>query len=135
MMPSAYILMDEFPLTANGKIDKKALPEPDGTLLQAEYVAPETETEKVLVSIWAKLLKVEEDKLSVTANFFELGGHSLLLIKMITQIKHLLLLEPQIKTVFGVKNILELADYIENGLLINESNKKLKNIEIESGWI
>ncbi|KKE85739.1 non-ribosomal peptide synthetase, partial [Pseudoalteromonas luteoviolacea] len=83
MVPSILVVVNEWPLTPNGKVDRKALPEPDASVLQKEYVAPTTQTEKTLVEIWSELLNVNADKLSVTANFFELGGHSLLIMKLI----------------------------------------------------
>ncbi|HEX9984879.1 MAG TPA: non-ribosomal peptide synthase/polyketide synthase [Thermoanaerobaculia bacterium] len=74
MVPAAFVVLDAFPLTSNGKIDKKALPEPQR---QAQsYAAPATATEERLAAIWQQILKL--DAVSVTANFFELGGHSLL---------------------------------------------------------
>ncbi|MBV1952773.1 MAG: amino acid adenylation domain-containing protein, partial [Cycloclasticus sp.] len=85
MVPSNFVILEAFPLTANGKVDKKALPAPDGTLLQGEYVAPESETEKTLAKIWAKLLKLDEASISVTANFFELGGDSILSIQVVSR--------------------------------------------------
>ncbi|WP_261595546.1 non-ribosomal peptide synthetase, partial [Pseudoalteromonas holothuriae] len=77
MVPSAFVAMAALPLTANGKVDYKALPAPDGdAYAQVQYVAPETETQRVLVSIWADLLSLKEEDISITANFFALGGHS-----------------------------------------------------------
>ncbi|KNC65376.1 hypothetical protein AC626_23485 [Pseudoalteromonas rubra] len=78
MVPQTYICIEQWPLTANGKIDKRALPQPDRLAQQAVYVAPANSTEQALVTIWGALLGLETDSLSVTANFFALGGHSLL---------------------------------------------------------
>ena len=85
MVPSAFVVLDSLPLTANGKVDKQALPAPDGTLLQGDYVAPTTETEKTLAGIWAALLRLDVETLSVTANFFELGGDSILSIQAVSR--------------------------------------------------
>ncbi|MGD2088537.1 MAG: condensation domain-containing protein [Candidatus Aminicenantes bacterium] len=76
MVPSYFVRMEKLPLTANGKIDGKALPEPaleDGE----EYIAPANAIEKKLVRIWADILALETNVISTNANFFEIGGHSL----------------------------------------------------------
>jgi acyl carrier protein len=71
----------EMPLTPNGKIDRSALPAPDGERpdLEAAYAAPETEAEKIIAGIWQEVLGV--DKVGVNDNFFDLGGHSLQMIQ------------------------------------------------------
>lgn len=86
MIPSYFIKIDQIPLTPNGKIDKKALPEPSlNALVSSEYVAPENETEERLAEIWQKILGVE--RVGTGDNFFEIGGNSILLIQMHTQIE------------------------------------------------
>jgi acyl carrier protein len=115
MMPSAFVLLNKFPLTANGKIDKQALPAPDGSNVLGEYVAPESETEKALVSIWAKLLKLDADSISVKSNFFELGGHSLLAVRLVSEIRTQLHQELSVKVVFESSTIQELAKQIDSG--------------------
>jgi FkbM family methyltransferase len=81
MWPSAYVVLGALPLTPNGKIDRKALPAPDGrrTAPRAAYVAPENETQRVLVEVWRELLRVDE--IGIHDNFFEAGGNSLLLVE------------------------------------------------------
>jgi amino acid adenylation domain-containing protein len=83
MVPRIIMVVEEWPLTPNGKVDRKALPAPDGSTLQGEYFAPETETEQVLVAIWAELLNIDVESVSIKANFFELGGHSLLTVRLL----------------------------------------------------
>lgn len=82
LLPSAYVCLDKFPLNPNGKIDRKALPEPQQSL--RVYVAPESQTEKELAKIWQQVLLVE--KISRYDNFFELGGSSLLAVQLISKI-------------------------------------------------
>jgi natural product biosynthesis luciferase-like monooxygenase protein len=79
MVPSAFMTMNELPLTANGKIDRKSLPAPDVAYrnLNAEPVAPRTKKERVIAEIWQQVLKI--DRAGVHDNFFDLGGHSLLM--------------------------------------------------------
>ena len=83
MVPTAYVLLDAFPTTPNGKVDRKALPQPDSSGLEsgAPYVAPRNKTESVLVEIWSEVLGVE--KVGINDNFFELGGHSLLTLQVL----------------------------------------------------
>ncbi|MBL4671762.1 MAG: amino acid adenylation domain-containing protein, partial [Arenicella sp.] len=118
-VPSLFMLLSEIPLTANGKVDRKGLPEPDASLGQAEYLAPSTEVEKKLCEIWQQLLGVEQ--VGVTDNFFELGGHSLLAIKMIPPIREALsntnnrrqpLRRFSISIVFRYPTITELLAYL-----------------------
>lgn len=82
MIPSAILTLDTLPLTANGKIDRRALPDPDETDLDLEiYVAPKDETERRIAAVWSQLLRVSQ--VGRSANFFSLGGHSLLVIRAI----------------------------------------------------
>ncbi len=76
MTPSYFVTLDKMPLTTSGKIDLRALPEPR---LESGfgYTAPRDEVEEKLVGLWAEVLGIEENKISIDANFFELGGHSL----------------------------------------------------------
>ena len=87
MVPAYFVFLDSFPLTQNGKIDRKALPAPSykDTLAAQEFVAPRTETEKKLAAIWMELLKVE--RIGIHDDFFDLGGDSLLAIKVMLQIR------------------------------------------------
>ncbi|WP_281560272.1 non-ribosomal peptide synthetase [Thalassomonas sp. RHCl1] len=87
MLPSVFISLKEWPLTPNGKVNRKALPEPDHAHLAQNYQAPESEGEKALAAIWSSLLPVDEQVLGLKANFFELGGHSLLSVRLIAEIK------------------------------------------------
>ncbi|HYW06554.1 MAG TPA: AMP-binding protein, partial [Longimicrobium sp.] len=82
MVPAAYVRLDALPLTANGKIDRRALPAPDTAAYAArEYEAPTGEAERVLAGLWQELLGVE--RVGRWDNFFELGGHSLLVVTLI----------------------------------------------------
>jgi amino acid adenylation domain-containing protein len=82
MIPSAFILLDRMPLTPNGKVDRKALPAPDGArpLLESVYVPPQTGMEMMISDAWCKALRLE--RVGVHDNFFDLGGHSLLMLRV-----------------------------------------------------
>ncbi|MDW6002056.1 non-ribosomal peptide synthetase [Vibrio mangrovi] len=84
MVPVAYVLLDEMPLTPNGKVNRKALPEPDEhSVVRREYEAPVGDAEMQLADIWSSLLGVE--RVGRYDNFFELGGHSLLAVRMVSE--------------------------------------------------
>jgi amino acid adenylation domain-containing protein len=77
MVPSYFIQVERIPLTPNGKLDRKALPEPDPGASDAEYTAPRNDVEKKLVELWREILGIEKDRIGIDCNFFESGGHSL----------------------------------------------------------
>lgn len=77
MVPSALLRLGFMPMTSSGKVDKKALPLPDFSAFRAEYIAPETDAEKVLCAAFARALKLPEDQVGSLDDFFELGGDSL----------------------------------------------------------
>jgi len=87
MVPSIFVMLDELPLTANGKIDRKALPAPELTRpdLQAGYVPPSSNLEQRIAAIWQQILNIE--KAGVHDNFFDLGGHSLLMAQVHNQLE------------------------------------------------
>ena len=86
MVPSAFVVLDEFPLTGNGKVNKNALPAPEGgTGASSAYIEPRNETESALANIWSSVLGV--DKVGVADNFFDIGGHSLLATQVVSRIR------------------------------------------------
>lgn len=128
MVPSVFVMVAQWPLTANGKINKKALPEPDIDLLQDSYVAPESRTEHLLTEIWGKLLHLEPSTISVTANFFEVGGHSLLAIRLINDIRSALNLKIELFTIRDIFSSELLRDLAKNIDLIvfKEKQEQIK---------
>jgi len=109
MIPAVFIPMAEFRLTPNGKVDRKALPTPDGSrpVLEREFVAPRTETEKVLAQIWSDVLGVS--KIGIHDNFFELRGHSLLATTVISRIRAAFSVELPLRYVFEAPTVARLA--------------------------
>lgn len=85
MVPAHVLFLAELPLTGNGKLDRKALPQPGASLLQGEYVAPQTTLEQQIAAIWADVLKLE--RVGLNENFFELGGHSLLATQVMARLQ------------------------------------------------
>jgi acyl-CoA synthetase (AMP-forming)/AMP-acid ligase II/acyl carrier protein len=112
MVPALWVELEKLPLSPNGKVDRKALPEVDGMEQSShEYVAPRNETEQKLAEIWQELLGVE--KVGIHDNFFELGGHSILLIKMVSLIKKRFMLVVPIQVLFQFTTISDLSNYFE----------------------
>jgi amino acid adenylation domain-containing protein len=109
MTPSAFVQMEKFPLTPNGKVDRKALPAPslEDFEAQSEYVAPRDETERKLVHLWEETLGVSP--ISVTANFFELGGRSMLAARLFTKILRTFGKELPLSTLFRSPTVEQLA--------------------------
>ena len=129
MVPSVLVELDRLPLTANGKIDRKGLPEP-GVQPSAgsSYVAAGSEVERVLSEIWSELLGVE--RVGVTDNFFELGGHSLLTMRMISYVKRKFMLSIPIHVMFQLPSISELSKYIELSLNMNAVEENITTFDL-----
>ncbi len=86
MVPSAFVRLDEFPLTPSGKVDRRALPAPEGTRqTRGAFAAPQSEAERRITGIWQDLLRIDE--VGRDDNFFDLGGHSLLIVRMTARLK------------------------------------------------
>jgi amino acid adenylation domain-containing protein len=112
MIPPAVVILVSFPLTPNGKIDRKALPRPEiQPSLSEEFDAPATETEKALSDIWSRALGVE--RVGLRDNFFELGGHSLLALRVISQINMALKARLSVPEFFHSPTIERLAKAVE----------------------
>ncbi len=121
MIPSYFIELESLPLTSNGKIDKKALPQHNEADNSKVYIEASNETEKQLESIFCEVLKV--DKVSMDDNFFEIGGHSLTAITTIAKVSKAFLVEIKLKELFLYNSIQGLAKLIA-------SKSKVEHIEI-----
>ncbi|MGW0518409.1 non-ribosomal peptide synthase/polyketide synthase [Crossiella sp. NPDC003009] len=111
MVPSAFVELPALPLTANGKIDRRALPAPEAEATSREYVAPVTETERVLAEVWAEVLGVE--RVGLRDNFFSLGGDSILSIQVVSRARRAGL-RLSSKDVFLHQSIAELVSAVPN---------------------
>jgi amino acid adenylation domain-containing protein len=112
MMPSTFIVLDELPVTAQGKVDRRALPMPDqvSPSLRVNYVGPRNPNEEVLAAIWTEVLGV--DRVGVMDDFFELGGHSLLATRIVSRIRSSFQVELPLRSLFETPTIANLADAI-----------------------
>ncbi|MEP0389790.1 MAG: amino acid adenylation domain-containing protein, partial [Dokdonia sp.] len=115
MIPTGYIWLDSFPLNANGKIDKRGLPNPD-LIASDEYVAATNKDQEKLVAIWSEVLGIEEEKISVNSDFFRLGGHSLLAMKLRYLINKEYGVELPLSGIFLTPTILSLAEKLKEGV-------------------
>jgi amino acid adenylation domain-containing protein len=107
MVPAAFVVLGQLPLTANGKVDRQALPEPDlQPLANGDYAAPEGATEIALAAVWSELLGLQ--KVGRNDNFFALGGHSLLVVRLIARLQERGF-AADARAVFGSENLQVLA--------------------------
>ncbi|UAA39460.1 amino acid adenylation domain-containing protein [Paraneptunicella aestuarii] len=114
MLPSAFICIEEIPLTANGKVDRRDLQRRRVNLESNKaYLAPRNATEAQLVDIWAEVLNATASKIGVNDNFFELGGHSLLATQLISRIRARFEVELPLRILFEQGTISSLAPLIE----------------------
>ncbi|MCZ8056721.1 amino acid adenylation domain-containing protein [Microcystis sp.] len=109
MVPTAFVLLDTFPLTPNGKIDRRALPVPD-LQSQGEYIAPRNPIEEKMAQIWAEVLKLK--RVSIEDNFFELGGHSLLATQVISRLQETFEIVLPLRYLFESPTIAQLSAVI-----------------------
>jgi acyl carrier protein len=133
MVPAIYIQVDRFPLTANGKIDKKKLPDPVAHMTDShthQYVAPGNEVEVKLVEIWSEILGVKEG-IGVKDNFFELGGHSIKAIKILSRISRDFGIVISIQKMFEEPTIEHLANEILNARWFNAQLEKSGDAQSE----
>ncbi|EGK83949.1 non-ribosomal peptide synthetase [Microcoleus vaginatus PCC 9802] len=123
MIPSAFVVLESLPVTANGKVDRLALPAPEPIKLEwaGGYVAPHTSIEEVLVKIWAEVLGIK--RVGIRDNFFELGGHSLLATQLVSRVRDAFGVELPLRRVFEAPTIAELSKIVES---LKESDAKIK---------
>ncbi|HSH67651.1 MAG TPA: amino acid adenylation domain-containing protein, partial [Bacteroidia bacterium] len=130
MLPGHFILLTEFPLTPNGKIDKKKLPDPIGsdTATGNEYIEPRNNAENKLVKIWQQVLG--RDKIGIRDKFFDLGGDSIKLLRMLSELRKELELQIQAADVYKYNTIEELLTYAsENKNEIDQRNSDVNEKE------
>ncbi len=109
MIPSAFVLLDEMPLTPNGKINRRALPAPEVSRpeLEQRYVAPRNDIEVALVDMWQEVLGINE--IGVSDNFFDLGGHSLKATRLLAKVRSIFRTQLPLSVVFEATTIEALA--------------------------
>ena len=125
MVPSSFVFIKEIPLTLNGKIDRKALPEPESFSrgLGEEYVGPRTEREKELCEIWSVVLGVE--RIGIRDHFFRIGGDSIISIQLVSKAR-------QKGIRFSVKDVFNYPT-VEGLARLSEEKKRLSDITGSTG--
>ena len=118
MLPAAFVVLAAFPLTPNGKIDRKALPAPVNLRSSKDdtFVAPHTPTERTLADIWREVLGIEQ--ISIHDNFFELGGHSLLATQVVSRLHQSFPIELALRSLFEQPTVAGLAARVDEQLYI-----------------
>jgi non-ribosomal peptide synthetase component F/acyl carrier protein len=110
MIPASVVVLDEFPKTASGKVDRLSLPKPDG--VREDHVAPRNLTEEIVAGLLAEILKLED--VSMNDDFFELGGHSLLIPQVTTRLNEIFAVDLPLRALFDNPSVSELAATIES---------------------
>ena len=114
MVPASFVRLKEFPLTSSGKVDRKALPSPEGTRqTQGTFAAPRSEAERRISRIWQDLLRV--DAVGLDDNFFDLGGHSLLIVRMTARLKEAFHKDLSVVDLFQHPTVREQAELLTGG--------------------
>ena len=120
MVPTAYVQLERIPLSHNGKIDRKSLPEPEKDIREEEYVGARNATEETLCRLWQEVLRRE--RVGIHDNFFRIGGHSLLAVQVTTRIRGALNADIPLRRMFEAPTIAQLAGLIDQAAHGNGSN-------------
>ncbi|MCK4763383.1 MAG: amino acid adenylation domain-containing protein, partial [Candidatus Aminicenantes bacterium] len=112
MIPSYFVFIEQIPLNPNGKIDIKALPEPEVKSMK-EYIPPRDKVEEILADIWGMVLKLDKRKIGIDDDFFELGGHSLRVTKLAGKVHKEFDIKVPLAMLFELSSLRELARYIK----------------------
>jgi Acyl-CoA synthetases (AMP-forming)/AMP-acid ligases II len=131
MVPSAFVVLDTLPRTPNGKLDRRALPDPErvGTELRNNYVAPRTATEETLARIWSEVLGVE--RIGVQDSFFDLGGHSLLATQVLMRVREAFQIEVPLRNLFATPTVEGLAIAVLESEAANTDDDELMQMLAE----
>ena len=111
MVPTAFVTLEALPLTPNGKVDRKALPAPDISRSEVDFILPRNSTEEIVANIYAEILK--QEKISINDSFFELGGHSLLATQVISRLQEAFEIDIPVRILFEKAKVASLAEHIE----------------------
>jgi polyketide synthase PksJ len=113
MVPTGWVFLEAFPLTPNGKVNRKALPKPDTQRAAGRSAAPETATDRAIAEVWQEVLRIE--RVGLHDNFFDLGGHSLLLMQVQGKLRRLLEREIPIVELFRHPTVAALGRHLRDG--------------------
>ncbi|MGI5499876.1 amino acid adenylation domain-containing protein [Lentzea sp. CA-135723] len=124
MMPSAFVTLDRLPLSANGKVDRKALPEPDWDAGRTvEHVAPSTPAEKAVATAWAEVLGADPGRIGARDDFLALGGDSIQALRVVSRLRAALDVPLSTKDLFGVRTVAGLAELVADRLPVAQDDR------------
>ena len=128
MVPAYYVWLDAFPLTPNGKINRRALPAPDESqqVRQQQYIAPSTATETALAKIWGDVLNLQQ--IGRHDHFFALGGHSLLVAQVIARIREQFSVDLPVRNLFELPTLAALSLHIEQQQPLDGTHQQMGGI-------
>jgi amino acid adenylation domain-containing protein len=128
MIPAAFVFLDRLPLTANGKVDRRALPDPDPAAgRKSEYLAPATAIEESLAEACTEVLGLE--RVGMRDNFFELGGHSLLAVQLTSRLRDRYALEVPLQMIFEASDLLDLSNRLVGQVLEEAGDLSLEELQ------
>jgi amino acid adenylation domain-containing protein len=114
MIPTVFVVMESFPYTINGKLDRKAFPDPDFNKLTETFTAPTTDVEKAICNIWQEILGLE--KVGITDDFFRLGGNSILAIQVSHRMSKSLECDVKVSDIFKCRTVVNLSNVLPENL-------------------
>ena len=131
MLPSAFVILEAFPLNPNGKVDRMALPKPEAVRpgLDSDFVGPEGPIEAILVEVWQEVLGVAP--IGTHDNFFDLGGHSLQVTQVMSRIHDTLNITPPVRLLFDHPTVVDLAFHITLSQAENMDQEELEALLTE----
>jgi acyl carrier protein len=119
MVPGAFVFLETLPLTASGKVNRRALPAPERSGPdEAGYVAPRTPTEEIVAGIWAEVLGLE--RVGIRDEFFQIGGHSLLAMRVVSRVRQALDIELPVRELFAASTVESIAVILETLLHLHK---------------
>ncbi|HET9229069.1 MAG TPA: amino acid adenylation domain-containing protein, partial [Thermoanaerobaculia bacterium] len=130
MIPAAFVTLAELPTTANGKLDRGALPVPEWSA-GTGFTAPQTPTEEILAEIWSAVLGVS--RVGREDSFFDLGGHSLLATQMVSRLREMRGVELSLRTLFEKPRLADLARAVDSAVLAGEKPQRLPALRPAAG--
>jgi acyl-coenzyme A synthetase/AMP-(fatty) acid ligase len=128
MIPAAFVTLERLPLAPNGKLDRRALPAPEWTP-ESAYVAPRNQAEEILAGLWSEVLRV--DRVGIHDNFFDLGGHSLLGIRLLSRVRDLFGIAPEVRSLFEQPTVAGMAVAIGQELVALADEESLAEVWAE----
>jgi acyl carrier protein len=128
MVPAAFVVLEKLPLTANGKVDRRALPAPEeaGAARDRELVPPSNETERIVAAVWREVLGTAE--IGIHDDFFDLGGHSLLATRVLTRVRDAFDVELTLRDVFEHPTVARFAEHVLSRRLEREDAGELGDL-------